>query len=388
MTAKTLLLFSFLAAATGPIHLRAEPGDADHRADDDCCRAGSGAIYLMTNQASNAVMVFNRSEDGTLAKAGMFLTGGSGGQVPGGNPFDPLQSQNSLILSQEGHFLFAVNAGSNEISAFGVDSSGLTLLDKVPSGGQTPVSLTLYRDVLYVLNAGGIPNITGFRISRDGKLAVLSGSTQPLSGGAAAQPAQVGFSPDGDLLVVTEKMTNIIDTYRVTHDGRATAPVQHSSNGMTPFGFAFVRPEVLIDSEAFGGAPQQAAVSSYQLSETGDLQVLSGSVPDHQTAACWVVISHRGRFAYVTNTGSFIISGYSISGEGTLSLLNSNGVAADTGANTNPIDMVVTGQFLYTHLAGPNGRRIVGYRIESNGALTKVADVNGLPAGAQGISGR
>ena len=97
----------------------------------------SGAVYVLTNQVVNAIAVFNRAPDGTLTPAGMFLTGGAGNPVaqPGDPPTDPLASQGSLILSQNNHFLFAVNAGSNEISVLRVEKSGLVLVDKVASGG-------------------------------------------------------------------------------------------------------------------------------------------------------------------------------------------------------------------------------------------------------------
>jgi hypothetical protein len=48
--------------------------------------------------------------------------------------------QGSLILNEYNTFLFAVNAGSNEISAFAAGPSGLTLVDKVPSGGVRPIT--------------------------------------------------------------------------------------------------------------------------------------------------------------------------------------------------------------------------------------------------------
>jgi hypothetical protein len=378
------LLSSFVIIIGSNCLLAEDHRDVDR--EEACCR--SGAVYLMTNQPANAIMVFNRSAQGALTPAGMFPTGGAGGQAPSGNPLDPLASESSLLLSPDRHMLFAVNAGSNEISVFSVGAGGLSLTDKVGSGGQTPVSLTLNHDVLYVLNAGGMANITGFSVSSSGNLSMLSGSTRTLPGGAAAAPAQVSFSPDGDLLVVTEKMTNRIDVYRVAHSGLTSGPAAQMSNGMTPFGFAFARPDILIVSEAFGGASMQAATSSYRLPESGELRVISGSVPDHQTAACWVVVFGRGAYAYVTNTGSNSISGYAVGENGRLALLNDSGVTAATGPNTNPIDMALAGPFLYVHLSGPNGRRILGYRIESNGALTLLTNVSGLPMGAQGIAAR
>src|SRR2546422_8607410 len=67
----------------------------------------------------------------------------------------------------------------------------------------------------------------------------LAVSTQALPGGAGAGPAQVSFSPDGSVLVVIEKGTNLIDTFTVGDDGVAQPGVSFASNGTTPFGFAF-----------------------------------------------------------------------------------------------------------------------------------------------------
>jgi 6-phosphogluconolactonase (cycloisomerase 2 family) len=354
----------------------------------DCCRAGSGAVYLMTNQTANSIIVYDRSSNGRLTMRGTFATGGAGGQSPSGNPLDPLASQGSLLLSSDNRLLFAVNAGSDSISVMEVGQGGLTQLDLVSSGGTTPVSLTQYRDLLYVLNAGGAANIAGFRITGQGKLLPIPGSTRPVAGGAAAAPAQVGFSPDGDLIFVTEKNTNVVDTYRVPHNGVAVGPVSHQSAGLTPFGFAFARHNILVVSEAFGGAPAQAAASSYAAAEDGDLDALSSSVGDHQTAACWVTVGSRGKYAYLTNTGSGIVTGYSVSGNGRLRLLDADGVTARTGDLTNPIDMAATEDFLYVHLNGPNGRAIAAYRIAPNGGLALVDKTPGLPEGAQGIAAR
>src|SRR5215207_3140636 len=171
----------------------------------------AGAVYVMTNQAANAVAAFNCAPDGSLTPAGVFPTGGSGDPVaqPGDPPTDPLASQGSLILSENNHLLFAVNAGSDEISVLAVGKGALTLVDKVASGGDRPISLTLHEDLLYVLNEGGTPNITGFTVGDGGQLTPLAGSTRPLTGGGAADPAEVSFNPDGTLLAVTEKDTNL-----------------------------------------------------------------------------------------------------------------------------------------------------------------------------------
>jgi 6-phosphogluconolactonase len=169
---------------------------------------------------------------------------------------------------------------------------------------------------LYVLNEGGTPNITGFTVSDGGKLTPLAGSTRPLTAGSGADPAEVSFNNDGSLLAVTEKAANLIDVYVVGTDGVAGPPIDNVSNGLTPFGFAFDPRNHLIVSEATGGAPNAAAVSSYSASLSGTLTVVSGSVPDFQTAACWIVITNSGRYVYTTNTGSGAVSSYTLASDG------------------------------------------------------------------------
>jgi 6-phosphogluconolactonase len=351
-----------------------------------------GAVYVMTNQLTgNAVTAFSRAPDGTLTLVGTFPTGGLGT----GGPPDPLRSQGSLILSgqepgahvglRSNQLLFAVNAGSNEISVLAVERDRLTLVCKTASGGVRPTSLTLHKDLLYVLNAGS-GTITGFRVGHDGGLTPLAGSTRPITGGATADPAQVEFTPDGKVLVVTGKMTNVIDTYRVDREGLPNGPTPNASNGLTPFGFAFDNRGNLIVSEAFGGAPNQAAMSSYTVSRDGVLKVVSGSVRDFQTAACWVVVTDNGRYAYTSNTGSSTISSYRVHPDGTLELLAS--IAAMTDPGSSPVDMALSTGSRYLYVLNDVTGTIDVFRVESDGGLAPVAGAAGLPPNAQGIAAR
>src|SRR5437773_471363 len=349
----------------------------------------AGAVYVLTNQVENAVAVFSRTAFGTLTSAGEFATGGAGDPVPqGADPAtDPLASQGALILDQGQQFLFAVNAGSNQISVLNISQSGLDLVDVVDSGGIRPISLAVHDNLLYVLNEGGTPNVTGFTIGNDGTLTPLAGSTQPLIGGTAADPAEVSFNPDGTLLIVTEKAGNRIDTYIIDGSGLPTAPIDNASNGMTPFGFAFNNPGFLVVSEAFGGTPNLSAAASYSARDDGVLSVVSGSVANSQTASCWVVITNNGHTAFVSNTGSGTISSYSLtSNDGTLTLINP--VAGDLGATSAPIDMAlnVSSQFLYVLAGGLQS--VLSFRIEQDGSLTLVDTDGGLPLGAQGIAAK
>ena len=191
----------------------------------------AGAVYTMNNSSNgNRVLVFARAADGTLTAAGSFETGGLG---TGGG----LGNQGALVLDSSERWLFAVNAGSDEISVFEVEPRGLSLVDRVPSDGRRPISLTVHDDLLYVLNAGGAAgdsdNITGFRLDDDGHLAPIAGSTRPLSA-ASTGPAQIQFESEGRVLVVTEKATSRIDTYTVDEVGLATGLATFPSPGQTP----------------------------------------------------------------------------------------------------------------------------------------------------------
>src|SRR2546429_6032913 len=248
-------------SVTGPAAALQAARDADVSA----ALSNPRAVYTLTNQVGgNAVAVFTRAADGTLTAAGTIATGGAGTGAG-------LGSQGAIALSDDGRWLFAVNAGSNEVSALRVGPSGLTLTSRTASGGTLPISLTVRGNVLYVLNAGGTGNITGFTVGEDGRLRAIAGSTRSLSGSAVG-PAQVAFSPDGRSLIVTEKNTNLIDVYSVGRNGIASGPASVASAGATPFGFAFgPRGDVFV-SEASGSA------SSYDLGRRGGLRVGSGVV--------------------------------------------------------------------------------------------------------------
>jgi 6-phosphogluconolactonase (cycloisomerase 2 family) len=341
---------------------------------------GPGAVYTITNAASgNEVTVYKRAANGSLSFEATYATDGLGSGAG-------LGSQGAVALSQNGRWLFAVNAGSNEVSVFAVRERGLALVDIVDSGGEMPISLTTHDGLLYVLNAGGSGNITGFRVRENGMLEPLDSSNQPLSNGGSGDspgPAQISFDPEGEFLVVTEKMTNLIDVYRVRRR-IADPPVTSLSAGETPFGFAFDRRGRLIVSEAFGGAPEASAMSSYRLDDK-ELKVISPSVGTTQTAACWVVVSKNGKYAYTTNTGSGSISSYRIERNGALTLLDPQ--AGLIGVDSSPIDMAISSNGRYLYALGSGSHTISIFRLNEDGSLEPRGEVS-VPEGAVGLAAR
>ena len=335
----------------------------------------TGAVYTLSNESSgNRVIVFSREKNGSLSWKGSVSTGGKG--LGSG-----LGSQGAIV--RRGDLLFAVDAGSNEVSVLRTEG-GFHVIARVPSGGLEPISLTVNDDLLYVLNAGDPGNITGFRGARSGHLVHINGSTQPLSG-TGTGPAQVEFNPAGRVLVVTEKNTNMIDTYVVGAGGKAGAPDVQSSTGTTPFGFEFTSRGQLVVSNAAGKVSGMSSLTSYAVSPTGFLALITGPVADHQTAACWVAITGNGKFAYTTNAVSGDISGYTVAADGSLTLFNDGGVTASSDAS--PIDMALSrgSRFLFALNAG--GNSITSYAISpATGGLTPRGKIGGLPASASGLA--
>jgi 6-phosphogluconolactonase len=332
-----------------------------------------GAVYTMTNSLSgNEVLVFDRSAKGSLSPAGAFETGGIG---TGGG----LGNQGGVLLTSDNQWLYVVNAGSNTISTFKVKPHGLEFMGSVDSGGLQPVSLTVDGDLLYVLNAGGAvgyeDNIAGFMIEPDGTLQLLTGSTQPLSA-ANTSPAQIGFSTDGNVLVVTEKDTSKIDTFVVDDDGLAGPPTVFDSAGTVPFGFSFSKRNRLYVSEA-----GTSSASSYKVYPDGDLEVISPMIANSQAGVCWLVVTENGRYAYTTNAGTGNISLFNIDRDGTISY----DVNAD--AIGGVIDEALTNNSRYLYALSSGAQKIFGFQVGSDGQLTKVEEID-LTTGANGLAAK
>ncbi len=211
-----------------------------------------------------------------------------------------------------------MSAGSGEISVFRVDGSTLSLSDRVSSSGSEPNAIAQHGDLVYVLNTGGSSNVVGFRLDGDHltqidhSLAFLSTNTS----GAAS----IAISPNGDFIVVTERLTNKIDVLKVLADGTLSPVVVNSSIGPGAFSVSFAPGGTAIVSETGpGNVPNGSAVSSYEILPNGALSPISSSVPTLGAANCWNAITPDGRFVYVSNAGSSTIAGFAIAADGNLS---------------------------------------------------------------------
>jgi 6-phosphogluconolactonase (cycloisomerase 2 family) len=331
--------------------------------------AGVPAVFVQTNDpAGNSIVAYRRNHDGTLSFAANYATGGNGSRSTG-SASDPLASQGSLVYDRAESLLFAVNAGSNTVSVFGVRGATLDLHQVIASGGSFPASIAVHGGSLYVLNAGGAANVAGYRIV-EGHLRPIQGATRSLGLAEStppfflASPAQAGFSPDGRKLIVTTKTNNTVDVFAVKPDHRLSAAPVRNPDPAVPFAFLF-HPSGQLDLVNAG----TSALAPYVVNDDGTITSKGAPVADGQVAACWIALARQ--FAYVANTGSGDISEYRLGDDGRVTLVNATAASGING----PIDVTTagSGRFLYVQ-SGPSSS-VNAYAINTDGSLNLVQTV-------------
>ena len=344
--------------------------------------AAQHAVFVMTNDAdSNEVIAYERNFNGTLHSAHHYQTGGRGS----GGTVDPLGSQGSLTLSDDGDYLFAANAGSGSVSVFRVFGSHLALTDRTPSGGSEPNAVAQHGHLVYVLNTAGSSSVVGFQL-REGRLVRIPDSQRFLSGNFT-NSASVAFSADGHYLAVTERATNKIDVFRVQADGQLSAITVNPAVGAGTFAVTFApKPNgALIVSETGGPGPNSSTISSYRILTDGTIQPISPTVPTLGAANCWNVVTPDGRFVYASNAGTSSISGFQIGADGSLTAIPGTVVGYNPAGSTN-LDIAVSADGAYLYSLNAASGAIGIFQIQPDGHLINFGTVTGLHGGA-GLNG-
>src|SRR5262245_12468255 len=328
----------------------------------------NGYAYTLNNDGEkNAVVVLGRNDDGALAEvAGSpFATGGRGLVVPAGGDFDAQGS-----VRRHGRYVLAVNPGSDSVAVLAVDGPRLMPVSGSPfaSGGVTPLSVTAHGDLVYVanqaipfMNPDGKPNVTGFRLSADGRLTPVPGSTVEFPAGQG--PAQVEFSPDGAVLAVTAgfQTDGRIHTFAVLPDGRlkegpGSPFVTREISGTVGFSWSADGRHLLVSN--FRGS----AVTVFGVDgPTAALEPKGPAYPNEGGAACWTALSPDGRTLYTGNFVGNSISAYAVMPDGTLSLLGTVARREAMKPDTKDIEISPDGKYLYA--IGPIARHVAIFAI-------------------------
>ena len=359
-----------------------------HRASADS--GAVGYVYVNDNTAAtNTVVGYARHADGSLTQlpGSPFAIGGAGlGAITG--------SQGALQISDDGRYLLAVDAGSNQISVLRIRPDGtLRAVEGSPiwSGGNEPVSIAVHGNVVYVANTGvaktGGANYSGFTLDAGGHLRPLAGSTFSVT--SVGTLVDVLFNADGTHLAGTRVGTTVsstwlIDSFSVGADGLLTsAPGSpFAAQAAGPFGSAFrpTDPSQLFVSNAHAGGGK-GTISAFSVSADGTLTSIGASpFADNQTAPCWVTISPDGQYLFAMNTASDTISGFAIAANGSLTLLGSTLLNGAPGLRAFDLQTDPSGKFLYVVEAAHNA---IGMLRADNGNLSEVkSSPVALPTGA------
>lgn len=331
-----------------------------------------GAVFVMTNEfddsgEGNAIAAFQRGDDGMLSFNGRYSTGGNGStDFDGGEGLDPLISAYSLINTPDNRFLLAVNAGSNTVSSFRINTDfSLTLIDVESTDGAGtgaigPNSIAYHDGKVFVTNIDadgdlGEPiqegNVTGFDLTETGQLFPIPNSTRELNN----RPAAVRFAPNGDYLLISSinAGSNQLESldqdalvvYGVDEDGvlsaeqtdGVTSTLVNNAEGRnlpSAIGFEMIVQDngifaVVTEAREFqvDGAPpvfpelQTGSVSIWQLLPGGTLDPLQLDIPassaeDNQRTACWITVSPDSQHFWVSNALDASITSFEFSGDG------------------------------------------------------------------------
>jgi hypothetical protein len=181
----------------------------------------SEVVYVQTNnymKSMNAIIAYGHTGTGKLIElpGSPFFTGGSGISNPN-HVAGPNESDNEIKISNDGRFLLAANSGSNTIAVFSINADGSltpTPGSPFPSGGETPVSMDMWKNFVIVLNksdnplqpAAQKPNYTVLQLQYDGSLTTVSGGKFELPEGSS--PAQVITSKINPYVYGTDYKSN------------------------------------------------------------------------------------------------------------------------------------------------------------------------------------
>lgn len=335
-----------------------------------------GAVYVQTNTAENEVVAFARAADGTLSKLGHYKTGGGGDGAP------HLTSQGSVTLTSDGQHLLVTNAASDDVSVFAVAGDATLDLIGASATPTAPKSVASHGDLVYVL-ATGAPALLGFGLGAQG-LEPIAGAHLRLAPGC--DPAQVGFTPDGSTLVVTERGTDSITAVPLDPDGSPGTPATFPSSGPTPYGFAITATGTLVVTEAFRAQKGAAAASSYRVAGA-DIAPVTASAGNGRSEICWAVVTGDGRWAFTTNFADGAVSRYAIEGGGALRLDDAAAALTEDG-RPGLRDEALTAASDYLYAIDADAGTIFGWRVDGDGALAGVGSWGGLPATVAGIAAR
>jgi len=254
----------------------------------------------------------------------------------------------ALAVHPSGKYVYAANAGENDISLFTVEPGGQIVEtgQRTPAGtSPTLLAVDSAGAFLYAGNSGS-QNISVFSITSSSGMLTQVGT--PFQVGIS--PLNMELSPSGNFLYVTgaspqagtpgyvEVLSTNGDKGTLSLAGPITQP------GASPYGLAISPNGSFLYTGNFG----DNTISEFTIdSSSGLLAPIPGSpIGETYTGPVSIVIDPSGKYLYVANQqSSGNVAGYTIGSNGALSLLTSS--PYPTGAQPNLIASDPNGNFLF-----------------------------------------
>lgn len=284
-------------------------------------------VYVESNDPrpnSNGILAYGIAEDGSLKPLGgsPFATGGTGFVDPS-FALGPFDNDQQLVLSRNQDTLFAVNSGSNTLSAFHVSPDGRlsTLLGwPTRSGGSTPVSIGRKGDQLIVLNSSedpaqaataGAPNAQtidilpgGFPLRRRFDAVTLpkgSDPTQVLTTDTGRFIFGTGFPAGGSIAAFGRNedgsITATDDVAPPSFDGTQALALGLWAHPTQPY--------------LYVGLVNVNRLAVYRWNRAGKLSLIT-TVADSGQGLCWLKVTPDGKWLFTSNTGDDSVSVFSL----------------------------------------------------------------------------
>ena len=322
--------FRFLAGIAVPVLLLTLSAC---KTSDSSSTSSTGALFVATQGDSSVSAYTINLSTGTLSAHGDSVPTGS---VPA-----------AMLLAPSGTALFVANSGTNDISAYSVQSDGtLTAGATTPTGGMTPLSMAMDSGghFLFVANQGlqidpASGTISVFAV-QDATLTAVPGSpfrVAEIGASSGTGPAGVAVTPDAKFVYVSNQFDSTVTTFSVDASGVLTrglvVPVGTSPSALaiTSNG-AFLYVANASTLSGFAICNQVVTSCSDPTAPDGTLTAIPGSPFSAGLGPVSIVPAPSGKFMFVVDRLSNQISEYKIA-TGTGVLTANTQATISTAAN-------------------------------------------------------
>jgi YVTN family beta-propeller protein len=355
------VMVQFQAAGTGGLSVAVAP--------DPSTKAGK--FVYVANSGSDNVSMYS-------------INPGTGDLTPLVPPRIGAGSQPvSVAVDPSGRFAYVANFGSNDVSMFAIDSAtgALTSIASPVPAGSGPVSVAVAADpsglfgkFVYVVNAGS-DDISMYTV--DSTTGILTPIGSPVT--AQSGPVSVAVHPSGKFAyVATESCPGVLNScfgqYTINTTTGALSLTEQKSAGST------LATSIAVDPSGRFVVLTDGFVQFWMFAVNATTGALTGTdftSTDHTPTAA--AIDPSGRFAYVTTAGpvspprSFYGSSgvwmYSLDTNGRLTFMGTIGA----GSYPTAIAIDPSGKFAYVASSGSQSVSI--YSIAPDGTLTLIGTI-------------